>query len=190
VGQPSLDGEYFARVYADTSDPWNFAASPYENEKYRATIDALGERRFDRAFEIGCSIGVLTAMLAERCDGLFSIDINDRALEAARARCATLPQVRFARMTFPREAPPGNFDLIVISEVAYYWSDEDLAAAIDFVATAAAGGTVELVHFLPKVDDYVRDGDAVHAAFLADTRFVPLRAARAENYRIDLLRVR
>jgi protein-L-isoaspartate O-methyltransferase len=88
MGQPSLDRDYFARVYADTNDPWNFATSPYENAKYLATIDALEGRRFAAAFEIGCSVGVLTALLAAQCDTLLSIDINERALEAARARAA------------------------------------------------------------------------------------------------------
>jgi SAM-dependent methyltransferase len=190
MGQPSLDRDYFARVYADTNDPWNFAASPYENGKYRATIDALEGRRFAAAFEIGCSVGVLTALLAAQCDTLLSIDINERALEAARARCAKLPNVRFGLMEFPHAQPGGRFDFIVISEVAYYWSDDDLGSAIDFVAGAAGGGTLELVHFLPKVDDYVRDGDAVHAAFIGDARFTTQRRVRAEKYRIDVLRVR
>jgi SAM-dependent methyltransferase len=190
MGQPSLDRDYFARVYAETSDPWDFATSAYENAKYDATIAALGSERFGAAFEIGCSVGVLTAMLATRCGTLLSVDINERALEAARSRCARLPHVRFALMQFPQTRPAGRFDLVVLSEVAYYWSDEDLGAAIDFIASAASGGTLELVHFLPKVDDYVRDGDAVHAAFLADARFAPLRAQRAERYRIDVLHVR
>jgi predicted TPR repeat methyltransferase len=190
MGQSSLDPEYFAQVYADTSDPWNFATSSYENEKYRRTIEALDGRRFARGFEIGCSIGVLTALLAQQCDALLSIDVNERALEAARVRCAPLPKVSFELMTFPHSVPAGRFDLIEISEVAYYWSDADLSAAIDFAARAAAGGTVELVHFLPKVDDYVRDGDAVHAAFLADSRFAVQRSERADKYRIDVLRVR
>ena len=190
MGQSSLDPEYFAQVYADTSDPWNFATSSYENEKYRRTIEALDGRRFARGFEIGCSIGVLTALLAARCERLLAVDLNDRALDVARERCAPFPNVRFERMVFPHSVPAGRFDLIEISEVAYYWSDADLSAAIDFAARAAAGGTVELVHFLPKVDDYVRDGDAVHAAFLADSRFAVQRSERADKYRIDVLRVR
>lgn len=190
MGQPSLDRDYFARVYADTADPWNFATSPYENAKYAATIAALGGRRFAAGFEIGCSVGILTALLAARCEALLSIDINERALEAARAHCAKLPNVRFACMDFPRAQPVDRFDLVVISEVAYYWSDEDLNAAIDFVAGAASGGTLELVHFLPKVDDYVRDGDAVHTAFIGDARFRRLHGQRAERYRIDILHVR
>ena len=35
----------------------------------------------------------------------------------------------------------------------------------------------------------VRDGDAVHARFLADPRFERLRGMRTERYRIDVLRV-
>jgi SAM-dependent methyltransferase len=190
MGQLSLGHDYFERVYADSSDPWNFAASRYENDKYSATIEALEGHRFGSAFEIGCSVGVLTARLGTHCDALLSIDINERALDAARARCAGRPNIRFARMTFPQDAPTGRFDLIVLSEVAYYWSDHDLAAAVDFAAQAAPGGTLELVHFLPKVDDYVRDGDAVHAAFLADPRFVPRLARRTAEYRIDVLSVK
>jgi SAM-dependent methyltransferase len=189
-GGASLSPDYFAHVYAESDDPWHFATSDYEREKYAATIAALGPRRFASALEIGCSIGVLTALLAARCAALLAIDVNERALAAARARCAALPQVRFERMIFPDALPRGQFDLILISEVAYYWSDDDLAAAIDFCAAAGTGATVELVHFLPKVDDYVRDGDAVHAAFLADARFMPLDAHRAERYRIDVLQVR
>jgi SAM-dependent methyltransferase len=187
--QQSLDAAYFDRVYAGSSDPWHFATSPYEHGKYDATLAALGDRHFASAFEIGCSIGVLTARLAERCDALLSVDINPKALDAARSRCAALPNVRFAQMTVPREFPDARFDLIVLSEVAYYWSDEDLALARDRIAGSAPGGLLELVHFLPKVEDYVRDGDAVHEAFLNDSRFARVGHARAEHFRIDLLRV-
>jgi SAM-dependent methyltransferase len=187
--ESSLDAGYFERVYAASADPWHFATSPYENEKYDATLAVLGSRRFASAFEIGCSIGVLTARLAERCDALLSVDINATALAAARERCAGAPNVRFAQMTVPRDFPAESFDLIVLSEVAYYWSDADLALARDRIAGGAPGGLLELVHFLPKVEDYVRDGDAVHEAFLNDARFERLERRRAQAYRIDLLRI-
>ncbi|MBD5656517.1 MAG: methyltransferase domain-containing protein [Candidatus Eremiobacteraeota bacterium] len=185
----SLDGTYFERLYAEKRDPWNFETSEYELEKYRATLDALGDARFGSAFEIGCSVGVLTALLAPSCDALLAVDINERALDVARARCAERANVRFARMTFPHDAPAGTFDLVLLSEVAYYWSDDDLRKARDTIAACARGGTLELVHFLPKVADYVRDGDAVHEAFIADRRFSLLDGVRAEKYRIDVLRV-
>ena len=186
----SLGPDYFERLYSATPDPWNFATSPYEHAKYRATLEMLGTEHFRSALEIGCSVGVLTAMLAPRCDDLLAVDINDRALEAARDRCAGLPSVRFVRMALPTDFPAEHFDLVVLSEVAYYWSDADLHLAIDRIAGAASGGTLELVHFLPKVEDYVRSGDDVHEAFLGDARLRRIRGVREERFRIDVLAVR
>lgn len=189
MNKASLDERYFDGVYAADPDPWSFASSDYEQAKYDDTIDALGGRSFTNGFEIGCSIGVLTQRLAARCASLLAVDINDRALAAARVRNEAHPHVRFAKMAIPREFPAGHFGLIVVSEVAYYWSDDDLALARDRIARTAAGGIVELVHFLPAVPDYVRDGDAVHAAFLADPRYEPIEQRRAERYRIDVCRI-
>jgi SAM-dependent methyltransferase len=186
----SLDATYFDRKYAGNGDPWDFATSPYEAQKYRATLDALPLERFERAFEIGCSIGVLTEMLASRCESLLSVDVSDRALEQARERCSELHTVRFARMSVPREFPSESFDLVMVSEVGYYWSSEDLACAIDRIASAATGGTVVLVHYTPFVDEYPQTGDAVHAAFLSDARFEAGYSKRAERYRIDVLHVK
>jgi len=160
----SLEEAYFERLYAAADDPWNFRTSRYEREKYAATLAALGERRFARVFEIGCSIGELTALLAPRCNALLAVDISERAVVLARRRCSAHANLRIVKMTFPSEFPPGRFDLVVLSEVGYYWSDCDLALAKNRIATIAAGGLLQLVHFLPKVDEYVRDGDSVHAA--------------------------
>jgi SAM-dependent methyltransferase len=188
VADASLGAEYFEAIYARDADPWKFASSEYERAKYDATVAALGGARFASAFEIGCSIGVLTARLAALCDRLLAVDLNERALAAARERCAALPSVRFARMDVPAEFPAERFDLIVVSEVAYYWSDADLRAAVDAIARGARGGVVELVHWLPVVPDYPRTGDAAHEAFLAHPRFTRLRGERTDRYRIDVLR--
>lgn len=185
----SLSEAYFRDLYATSDDPWNFETSAYEAEKYRATIEMLAGASYRRGLEIGCSIGVLTYDLAPRCDTLVAVDIDARPLARAHRRCAARANVSFARMTVPHEVPEGTFDLVVISEVGYYWSDADLTSVRDCVAKYGAGTTVELVHYLPKVDAYLRDGDAVHEAFLVDDRFESVRARRAELYRIDVLRV-
>jgi SAM-dependent methyltransferase len=187
--ESSLDAAYFEKLYAENDDPWDFAQSRYERDKYHTTIAMLRGAHFERALEIGCSVGVLTSMLAPFCAELLAVDINPRALETARRRNFGVANVRFAEMAVPGEFPDGSFDLVLVSEVAYYWSDADLAGAIDRIAAAAPGGIVELVHFLPKVADYVRDGDAVHAAFLADGRFERRSAYRHDSYRIDVLSV-
>jgi SAM-dependent methyltransferase len=185
----SLDAAYFERVYAAKSDPWDFATSPYEREKYTATLDALAGRRFARGFEAGCSIGVLTERLADTVEALLAVDVNEVALQQARSRCARRPNVRFARMALPHEFPDGRFDFALLSEIGYYWSREDLALAIERFASCVRGGTLELVHYLPKVEDYPLAGDDVHEAFLSDSRYSRVAGSRAARYRIDVLAV-
>ena len=188
--QHSLDATYFDTIYAESDDPWHFTTSAYEAQKYASTIEMLGPAVYARGLEIGCSIGVLSRLLAERCHELLSVDISSRALESARKRCADITNVRFELADIPKTFPAGPFDLIVLSEVGYYWSDNDLALARRCIAATASCGTLALVHYLPKVYDYVRDGDAVHESFLRDARFERRRSMREKRYRIDILAIR
>ena len=53
-----MDRDYFEGIYADGPDPWGFETSEYERRKYDLTLAALPRRRYARALEPGCSIGV------------------------------------------------------------------------------------------------------------------------------------
>lgn len=185
----SLDAAYFDRLYAETDDPWSFATSPYERDKYDATLAALPRLSYQAGLEIGCSIGVLTHRLALRCADLLAVDISMAALERAKERNADRPQARFACMNLPAELPEGRFDLIMLSEVVYYWSRADVAHVAGFVGRALEpGGTVVLVHWLGPTD-YPLTGDEAVEAFIADTAgfLAPTRQERTEQYRLDLL---
>ena len=187
----SLSRKYFDNVYADHDDPWRFASSEYERGKYTATLAALPKLRYARAFEIGCSIGVLTAMLAPRCDSLLAVDISEAALQSARQRLAAQPQVELKRMAVPHEFPDGQFDLVMLSEVGYYWSSNDLEIASErIVEGLRPGGSLMLVHWTPVVADYPQTGDAVHAHFLRlaehDPRLRHVGAGREATYRLDV----
>ncbi len=187
----SLTPEYFDGVYRANADPWNFASSPYEAAKYCATLEALPRERYTNAFEAGCSIGVLTAQLAPRCERLLCIDLSEAALAQARERCAALPQVRFERRMLPGEFPmaDGPFDLIVVSEVGYYLAMPDLLRLREQCATRlATGGHLLLVHWTPVVHDYPLTGDEVHATFAeaTGTAWRHLSGRREEKYRLDL----
>ena len=162
----SLPPSFFERIYAEAPDPWSFATSAYEHEKYSITIAELPRERYGNGLEIGCSIGVLTARLADRCDRLLSIDVAERALEQARARCAQLRNVRFERLQVPRAFPDERFDLVVVSEVGYYWSHDDLRRARDLIVDhLEPGGHLMLVHLTNEVEEYPILGDEVHEAF-------------------------
>src|ERR1700761_708677 len=124
----SRNASHFARLYRAKGDPWDFVSSAYEQAKYRHTLDVLGERRFTSGLEVGCSIGVLSRMLAGGCERFLGVDIVEEPLPVGRARCADQPWVRFQRMTVPRDWPAGRFDLIVFSEVLYFLSAADIDA--------------------------------------------------------------
>ena len=154
-----LRAAYFDDLYARDPDPWYFATSEYEAAKYDATIAAL-EPPYASALEVGCSIGVLTARLAERCERLLAIDVAESALEQARKRA---PRATFERREIPEEWPDGPFDLIVCSEVLYYLDRVALDRAIDEIErTLAPAGSLLAVHWRHRTRTYPLLGDDVH----------------------------
>ena len=184
----SLTPDYFDGVYAAKDDPWDFNSSAYERAKYADTVDHLPRPRYTRGLEIGCSIGVLTAQLAPHCETLLSVDVSERALAQARARCLGMPGVQMQRLQIPEEEPGGNFDLIMVSEVGYYWNRADLTRAIAMLAAhQASGGHLMLVHWTPPVHDYPLSGDAVHEAWIARPEWRVLHDAPRERYRLSVL---
>ncbi len=192
----SLLPDYFDRLYSTHDDPWNFETSEYEANKYAATLAALPLPQYRAAFEIGCSIGVLTAQLAERCDSLLSVDVSKKAMDRAIQRCQSLPQVRFQLMRVPEEYPTDSFDLTLLSEVGYYWSWDELKQAQRLIVDhLKPGGHLLLVHWTLYARDYPLSGDEVHDSFLelagANTESTPqqlrhLWGRRHEEYRLDL----
>jgi cyclopropane fatty-acyl-phospholipid synthase-like methyltransferase len=183
----SLPRDYFEALYAGGADPWGFATSDYERAKYDATLAAL-PARIGTAFEIGCAIGVLTQRLASRCDRLLAVDLAENALVQARERCASCANVTIARMRIPAEWPAERFDAILLSEVLYYLSVEDLAGTAARVRESVApGGCVLLVHYILPTD-YPATGDAASEDFIAATEFAPILQLREAAYRLDLLR--
>lgn len=157
----TMPADYFDDMYGRSPDPWGFNSRWYERRKYVVSMAALPHRRYGEAFEPGCSIGVLTELLADRCDHLLSCDISPAAVEHARRR---VPQARVERRALPNDWPDGRFDLIVLSEVLYYFDDHDLAEVTRrTVDSLKPGGVVLAVHWRHEVSDYPQSGDDVHA---------------------------
>lgn len=183
----SLTPEYFRGVYAANKDPWGFTTSPYEAAKYQTTLAALPRLRYRRAWEIGCSIGVLTCLLAERCDHLLATDVADEALAQATRRTADQPQVDVKHLALPDQEPEGTFDLIVLSEVGYYFDREDLGRIKQMLLNRLERDAhLLLVHWTPFVPDYPLSGDQVHEFFRGSQGLRHLQGERHERYRLDL----
>jgi cyclopropane fatty-acyl-phospholipid synthase-like methyltransferase len=187
--RPTLRPEYFDTLYAADLDPWKFATSPYERGKYALTLDAMPQPRYRSALEVGCSIGVLTRSLASRCDAVVAIDAAQIPLAEARRRCADLPGVRFERMFVPDQWPDGAFDLILLSEVIYYLSRNDVGRLAARVANSLAkGGSVILVHWT-GLTNYPLSGDEAAALFIEriGPAWVVKRGNRYRQFRLDVL---
>jgi SAM-dependent methyltransferase len=154
----TLDRSYFESLYEDHDDPWEFRTRWYEARKRRLTMAALPDERYLSVFEPGCSIGLLTADLAERSDHVLATDISARALEQARS---TLPaSVELRRGAVPADWPAGRFDLVVLSEVGYYLDLADCQLLAEQAVTT--GRDLIAVHWRHRVDDYPLTGDEVH----------------------------
>jgi SAM-dependent methyltransferase len=188
----SLDAVYFENIYSGDPDPWQFETSDYERAKYDQTISALPRARFARVLEIGCANGVLTQRLAGYCDRLIAVDVVDRVLDRARQRCAPFANVEIRKASIPLDLVEGPFDLILLSEVAYYWDSADIVRAGGyFQDTVAAGGYLLLVHWTGETD-YPKSADEAVAELKQATgeAFGETRARRFTNYRLDLWRRR
>jgi len=189
---PSVGPEFFNAIYARNLDPWSFDTSEYERRKYADTLAHLPQDRYRAGLEIGCSIGVLSGILAERCDRLLGVDFAKAALAEARRRNAGRCGVAFARVHLPREEPAGRFDLVVLSEILYFMDRGDVEATARLVSRLSErGATVILVHWLGKSADHPLHADeAVETFVAATTGFAsPAISVRRKGYRLDVLRV-
>jgi SAM-dependent methyltransferase len=159
----TIDPDYFRERYAASPDPYGLAERWYETRKYALSVAMLPRARYGVAFEPGCSIGVLTTQLAARCDRLLACDAVAEAVESARARTAELPGVRVEQRVMPKEWPSRSFDLIVFSEVLYYFDDTDLDEMLRLGTGALRpGGHLLAVHWRHPAPDHPFTGDRVH----------------------------
>ena len=180
--------EFEAR-YRNDPDPWHFARSPYEQRRYRRTLAALPRARYRRAFEPGCSIGVLTEQLAARCDRLVAMDGAATAVAEARRRCAALPGVEVVAGEVPDDWPEGSFDLVVLSELGYYFTALALSGLRDrAVASLDGGGHLIAVHWRGTSGDHLLGGDEVHDVLGAAPQLRPLSSFShvEEAFRLDV----
>jgi SAM-dependent methyltransferase len=180
-----ISGEYFDRMYAAADDPWELASRWYEQRKYAITMAMLPQRRYRHAFEPGCSIGVLTELLTQRCDHVTAVDVADAALQTAATRVAA--GATFARGALDEPWPAGAFDLVVVSEVGYYLVADQLTDVVAReIPRLGQGATVLAAHWRHPVADYPLAGDEVHEILCAAPGLTRLGRYRDDDVVIDV----
>ncbi|MFM0169164.1 class I SAM-dependent methyltransferase [Paraburkholderia sediminicola] len=164
----SSPATYFDELYQQSDDPWKLREGWYESRKRSLTLALLPRPRYRSAFEPGCANGELTAELAKRCDTLLAADLHERAVQLARERVAGAAHVRVEQRTVPLEWPTeaGPFDLIVISEFAYYLDSAELETlASRIAASLTTDGTLLACHWRRPFAEALESADAAHALF-------------------------
>lgn len=189
------DVAYFNALYQE-EDPFQYRTRWYERRKRALTLASLPRARFARGWELGCSNGVLTAALAERCDQLLATDLSEGAVAAARVMTRGHAHVTIEQARHPQSWPAGRFDLIVLGEMGYYLTPADMQqTAAQVVTSLAPQGVVVACHWrvpfeqarcsaafvhaqldacLPRLFSY-RDEDMLLEGWSADTTSVAER---------------
>ncbi|GAA0994673.1 PIG-L family deacetylase [Subtercola frigoramans] len=169
VSLTTLPAAYFDETYDLHPDPWGFTDRWYEERKRAVTVASLPQPRYGYGLEIGCSIGVLTQELAARCDRLLGVDISEAAVARACERLVETPNVEVQVMDVGKEFPSGSFDLVVLSEVGYYFSPDRLDGVLhDIEVSLTPEGTLVACHWRYPVGDYLQSGDEVHRRIAAN----------------------
>lgn len=185
-----LPDAYFDRMYAATDDPWQLSTRWYEQRKYAITLALLPERRYRHAFEPGCSIGTLTAQLAQRCDHVTAVDVAESAVRGAAERlrkAGCRDRVTLARASLDATWPAGPFDLLVLSEVAYYLNADALATVLRRECPRLApGSTIVAAHWRHRVTDYPLTGDEAHQVISQTPGLTALGTYRDNDVVVDV----
>lgn len=157
---------HFETLYAASDDPWDVRGAWYEQRKRAILLASLGKPRYRSAFEPGCGNGEMSIALAARCERLLACDGAASALEAAARRVpdAHAQGIRFEQRRLPAEWPQdASFDLIVLSELAYYFGQEAIASMLTNARdNLAPDGELVMCHYLHDFDDRVTPTATVH----------------------------
>ena len=187
--ETSVSLDYFTGLYLAKQDPWDLATKWHDQRKYAVTAASLPRQRYRRCYEPGCSVGLLTRLLAERCDEVLAVDCVPEAVRTAAENLRNLDHVRVTEAMVPAELPDGTFDLIVLGDLLYYLSTADLTALLDgLVARLEPGGDIVSVHFRNREDVGNYDGFNVQDALAGRADLQRVVRHEDEWFLLDVLR--
>lgn len=156
----------FEQLHRARREPWRADSSWYEQRKRAITTAVLPQRHYVRGLEVGCSTGWLAAELAARTDQLTAIDESAAALDSAAAHVPD--NVELLQLRVPGQWPAGRFDLIVVSETAYFLSPEQNAQLIARIRSSLSpAGTLLLCDWRHEIAGWPLRAADIHAAFAA-----------------------
>ncbi|MEO8774416.1 MAG: PIG-L family deacetylase [Gelidibacter sp.] len=187
----SLDQKFFDTLYSENVDPWNFKHSNYELSKYQKTDEILGNKKFKKGLELGCSIGIQTRFFAKHCDELVALDISRDAIKEAQKNNGDLHNVDFLMQNIVEEFPRGPFDFISMCEIGYYFDQATLLEIFKKISeNISENGQFLMVHWSSFVREFPLNGNQVNAIFKKfnsiENRFTLITSYYHDRYELHL----
>lgn len=184
----------FEALYRSSADPWAVRTSWYERRKEDVLMASLPRVRYCRALELGCGTGAATGRLAAICDAVCAVDISATAARRCRQRMlrheAAHVQVEILRL--PEDWPEGTeaaADLVVVSELAYYFSDHELDVFIGrCLRSLAPLGDWAMCHYKAAFHDRCQDTDHIHDMVDAIPGLDRIVSHHDERFQLDIWR--
>ena len=114
-------------------------------------------------------------------------DCAARAVASARLRLADMPHVEIAQLQTPNEWPEADFDLIVVSEIAYYLSEDSFTRLSEILRLALNNGaTVVAVHWRHPITSCTLTGDDVHGLWTKRFQISPVCGYTDNDANVDV----
>jgi SAM-dependent methyltransferase len=110
------------------------------------------------------------------------------AAELTAARTRHLPHVRVRQLAVPEAWPEGRFDLIVLSELLYYFDDGTLRDVLNRTVEALEpGGTLVTVHWNHPAPEHFRTGRSLAPVLSAVPGLTMLTDCRDPDFTLHVL---
>lgn len=182
--------DHFEALYRADADPWQVASAWYERRKRALLLASLPDERYTLGIELGCGNGEATRLLAQRCDQLHAVDGAPAALTSCRQRLQQdrIDNVTLYDMLLPVQWPTvEGADLIVVSELAYYFDDDDLARFGARIASSLRpGGHLAMCHWRLPFDDRRQETVHAHASVAAAASLHLCIQHREDAFQLDV----
>lgn len=178
---------YFEDLYSHNSDPWGYDSHWYEARKRQICLALLTRPRYPKVLEVGCSNGHLSIHLAQRAEQLLCIDVSESAVQLASERLQEFEHVVVENRKIPEDYSIQKFDLILISEMAYYLSANELHQFIEKLKHSLNDdGEILCCHWRHEIQDFELNAEQVHQAFQQHFPFHHYLSLNDPDFMIDV----
>lgn len=194
------ENRFFVRHYFNwrykREDPYMVTTSEEEKEKYDRLIKAIGGKEtYENILELGCGEGRLSRRIADKTGRLLAVDISDFAIGRAKEYLADHENVTIRRFDIFTDDPEDTFELVVCSEVLFYFEPDQLPGVIErIIGWIKPGGYAALVHTRVISDDGAGvdlkkfGAKTIHGMFMNDPRISLISDDIQPMYRITMVR--